>query len=108
MEESMPVSISMGSGKVYVGYVTGSIEPGEAREMLRILPLVSGYRAGEAMKLEFTTWYSAIYQKFSNDNTLSHLRPELFEVVLPLGEVKSLSLFDIDAYRAFQASNPSP
>ncbi|KZX63969.1 hypothetical protein GXB82_05530 [Pseudomonas stutzeri] len=107
LEESMPVSISLGSGKVYVGYVTGSIDPGEKREMLRILPLVSGYRAGESMKLEFTTWYSAIYQQFSRDNTLSHLRPELFEVILPLGEVKSMSLFDIDAYRAFQAEAPA-
>lgn len=101
MEENMPVSITLGHGKVYVGYVTGSIEPGEKREMLRILPLVSGYREGDAMKLKLTTWYISIYKKF-NEEKLSHLRPELFEVVLPLSEVKSVNLFDIHAYRAFQ------
>lgn len=102
MEENMPVSITMGHGKVYVGYVTGSIKPGEKIEMLRILPLVSGYREGDAMRLKFTTWYIAVYQQFTKDNTLSHLRPELFEVVLPLSELKSINLFDVHAYQAFQ------
>ena len=97
----MPVSITLASSKVYVGFVTGSIEPGEQREMLRILPLVSGYRQGEAMKLRFSTWYSSIYEQFSVGE-LSHLRPELFEIVLPLADVKSLNLFDIHAYNAFQ------
>lgn len=101
MEENMPVSMTLGHGKVYIGYVTGSIEPGEKREMLRILPLVSGYRDGDAMKLKLTTWYVSIYEQF-NDKRLSHLRPELFEVVLPLSEVKSVNLFDIQAYNAFQ------
>lgn len=102
MEENMPVSITLGHGKVYIGYVTGSIEPGEKREMLRILPLASGYREGDAMKLKLTTWYVAVYQQFANDNTLSHLRPELFEIVLPLSEMKSINLFDVHAYQAFQ------
>lgn len=102
MEENMPVSITLGSGKVYVGFVTGAIEPGEKREMLRILPLASGYRAGESMKLKFTTQYGSIYQKFANDSSLSHLRPQLFEIVLPLSEVMTLNLFDIEAYKAFQ------
>ena len=101
MEENMPISVTLGHGKVYVGYVTGSIEPGEKREMLRLLPIVSGYRDGDAMKLKFTTWYVAVYQQF-NEQNLSHLRPELFEVVLPLTEVMSVNLFDIEAYNAFQ------
>lgn len=106
METNMPISVTLGHGKVYVGYVTGSIEPGEKREMLRILPLVSGYRDGDAMKLKFTTWYVSVYQQF-NDQKLSHLRPELFEIVLPLSEVKSVNLFDIHAYNAFQLP-PAP
>ncbi len=102
----MPVSLTLGHGKVYVGYVTGSIEPGEKREMLRVLPLVSGYREGAEMKLKFTTWYISIYQQINSQN-LAHLRPELFEIVLPLSEVKSVNLFDINAYNAFQQS-PAP
>lgn len=106
MEANMPVSLTLGHGKVYVGYVTGSIEPGEKREMLRVLPLVSGYREGAEMKLKFTTWYISIYQQINSQN-LAHLRPELFEIVLPLSEVKSVNLFDINAYNAFQQS-PAP
>jgi hypothetical protein len=102
MEKNMPISVTLSHGKVYVGYVTGAIEPGEKREMLRILPFVSGYRAGEEMKLKFTTWYTSVYQKFAKDESLSHLNPELFEIVFPLSEIKSINLFDIDAYQAFQ------
>lgn len=106
LEQNMPISVTLSHGKVYVGYVTGAIEPGDKRDMLRVLPVVSGYRAGDRMKVEFTTWYVSIYQSFSKDQSLSHLNPELFEVVFPLSEIKSVNLFDIKAYHAFQQANP--
>lgn len=106
LEQSMPICVTLGHGKVYVGYLTGAIDPGDKRDMIRILPFVSGYRAPEGLKLHFTTWYTSLYQQFSNDPSLSHLSPDLFEIVFPLSEVKSVNLFDIDAYQAFQKANP--
>lgn len=106
LEVGMPICVTLGSGKVYVGYVTGAIDPGDKRDMLRILPFVSGYRASESMKLTFTTWYTDVYQKFAQDESLGHLNPELFEVVFPLSEVMSVNLFDIQAYQAFQLDIP--
>ncbi|SDO07054.1 hypothetical protein [Pseudomonas jinjuensis] len=107
LEQSMPICVTLGHGKVYVGYVTGAIDPGDKRDMLRILPFVSGYRASDGLKMHFTTWYTTVYQRFTKDETLSHLNPELFEVVFPLSEVKSVNLFDIRAYQAFQEDKPS-
>ncbi|EJM53578.1 hypothetical protein PMI29_05766 [Pseudomonas sp. GM49] len=108
LELTIPVSVTLGSGKVYIGYVTGAIDPGDKRDMLRILPVVSGYRAGEEMKLCFTTWYINVYQRFKKDESLSHLNPELFEVAFPLSEIKTINLFDIKAYQAFQQENAPP
>lgn len=102
LEVNMPICATLSNGKVYVGYVTGAIDPGDKKDMLRILPFVSGYRSGDSMKLQFTTWYVSIYQKFSENETLSHLNPELFEVVFPLCEIRTVNLFDIHAYQAFQ------
>lgn len=107
LEQSMPICVTLGHGKVYVGYVTGAIDPGDKRDMLRILPFVSGYRASDGLKMHFTTWYTTVYQRFTKDETLSHLNPELFEVVFPLSEVKSVNLFDIRAYQAFQEDKPT-
>jgi hypothetical protein len=107
LELNMPICVTLGHGKVYVGYVTGAIDPGDKRDMLRILPFVSGYREGEGMKLHFTTWYVTLYQQFSENESLKHLNPELFEVVFPLSEIKSVNLFDIHAYQAFQKINSS-
>lgn len=108
LELTIPVSVTLGNGKVYIGYVTGAIDPGDKRDMLRILPVVSGYRAGEEMKLCFTTWYINVYQRFNKDESLNHLNPELFEVAFPLSEIKTINLFDIKAYQAFQQENDSP
>ncbi|MBK5299709.1 MULTISPECIES: hypothetical protein [Gammaproteobacteria] len=105
LELTMPVSVTMGNGKVYIGYVTGAIDPGDKRDMLRILPVVSGYRAGEEMTLRFTTWYTTVYQRFKKDESLSHLNPELFEVAFPLSEIRAINLFDAEAYQAFQQEN---
>lgn len=110
LEYGMPVSITT-SNKVYVGYVMGSIEADPKRESLRILPVVSGFRTHETMKVTFTTSYASLYQSFNDDPELSHLEPKFFELVIPAAEIKSINLFDIKAYTAFQnaklTDNPS-
>lgn len=102
MEENMPVSVTLGHGKVYVGLITGSIDPGDKRDMLRLLPLVSGYRKSEGLKITFTTSYISLYEICANDTTLSHLDSGKFEIIFPYSEIKSINLFDINAYNAFQ------
>lgn len=104
LEHGSPVSITTNS-KVYVGYVIGAIDAEPKRESLRILPAISGYREAETMKVIFTTYYASLYQKFNADPELSHLHPSLFEIVIPAAEIKSINLFDIKAYMAFQNAN---
>lgn len=101
LEHGMPISVTT-SNKVYVGYVMGAIESEPKRESLRILPVVSGYRESGTMKVKFTTSYAALYQQFNADPDLHHLHPSLFELVIPASDIKSINLFDIKAYLAFQ------
>lgn len=103
MEENMPVCVTLGHGKVYVGLVTGSIDPGDKRDMLRILPLVSGYRKSDDYKITFTTSYISLYNLCIKGKELEHLDPSKFEIVFPHCEIKSVNLFDIHAYNASQA-----
>jgi hypothetical protein len=104
MEENMPVCVTLGHGKVYVGLITGSIDPGDKRDMLRILPLVSGYRKSDDFKITFTTSYISLYDLCTEGKELDHLDPSKFEIVFPHCEIKSVNLFDINAYNASQAS----
>ncbi len=105
MEENMPVCVTLGHGKVYVGFITGSIDPGDKRDMLRILPLVSGYRKSDDYKITFTTSYISLYDLCTEGKELGHLDPSKFEVVFPHCEIKSVNLFDINAYNASQADS---
>ncbi len=101
LELGMPVSITT-AGKVYVGYVVGSIEAEPKRESLRVLPVISGYRSKDTMKVVFTTFYENVYQQFNANQNLKHLHPVLFEIVIPASEIKSINLFDVKAYLEFQ------
>lgn len=101
LELGMPVSITT-VGKVYVGYVVGSIEAEPKRESLRVLPVISGYRSKDTMKVTFTTFYDSVYQQFNANPKLKHLHPILFELVIPESEIKSINLFDVKAYLEFQ------
>lgn len=105
MEENMPVCVTLGHGKVYVGFITGSIDPGDKRDMLRILPLVSGYRKSDDFKITFTTSYISLYDLCVEGKELDHLDPSKFEIVFPHCEIKSVNLFDINAYNASQANS---
>lgn len=107
LSKSMPICITLKHEKVYVGYVAGTIDPGDKREMLRILPYMSGYRRPEDKRVKFTTFYDQIYTKLSSEKSLKHLEIENFEVAFPYSEILSLNIFDLNAYLAFQSHPPA-
>lgn len=114
--KTLPVSISMSDGKVYVGFVCRSLNPGEKREMLRILPIMSGYRDQTTHKLEFTTLYSQCYEELERsrsgcktagcpgayESPVAHLDDEDFEIVIERSLIRTLNIFDIEAYVYFK------
>lgn len=106
--ERRPIAIAMKSRKVYVGFVLRTFDPAQDRKWIAILPLASGYRDKDDLRLAFTTNYQDVYGNIlptdghlQLPSPLAHLSPKDFEVILPFDEVQSINLFDLVAYNAF-------
>lgn len=114
MKKITPVLFTAKSGKVYAGLVNRSEEPQNARTHIRILPLLSGYRDINTLRVEFTTNYHDIYMQLGiglengvqvNPGVGPHpyLVLEDFELILPFKDIQSANLFDIDTFLAFES-----
>ena len=110
-----PIAVTMDDGKVYVGFLVKGFDPAIGRKCILLLPLMSGYRDEKTHKVNFTTFYTALYgEQGPSDHTeplpapLGHLTAEDFITVLPADRIVSYRLFDAPAYLAFQTSNPPP
>lgn len=99
-QRSMPVCVTMDNRKVYVGFVSVTMNPKRERKALTILPLMSGSRDSESGKIVFTTFYNKIYDEL--DGHFPHLVLKDFELVLPTDRINSSNLFDLGVYAAFQ------
>ena len=91
MLEIRPVSLTLDTRKVYVGFVQAipSLDP--AKAFVRLMPILSGCRRQDDLTLEFTTEYSDALRDASSAGD--------FIIVLPLASVKSVNLFDVQTYR---------
>lgn len=104
------VMITTDSGKVYVGY-SKKIPPLHTSDSyIQIMPVQSGYRDKDTHKVELTTNYSEVYQaiivKFrANTQRIPENILDDFIKVIPIASIKSVGLFDPDAYVRFSSSN---
>lgn len=107
LRETKQVSVTLKSGKVYVGFVTSNIDPSYDRKYLQILPISSGYRHPETQEVSFTTDYAEVYaQMVHQDNAFVVSGARDFLQVLPVLEITAASFFDPDAYSRFNAGKP--
>lgn len=106
MDNAMPVLLTTGNGKVYVGYVTHLFNPDVERKHLRLLPITSGYRASATQEVRFTTFYNVVIEEAKDPMSDFHeLLEKDFEIVFPISELQSVSLFDFKAYEFFNRSS---
>lgn len=98
--EEKPISVTMASHKVYVGFVLHTPEPRADRRVLALLPYMSGYRK-ETGKVEFTTFYDQIYKERAKERDDDESND--FRLVLPIDKMLSISFFDVATYAAFNA-----
>ena len=93
---AQPVLVTMENRKLYAGFVVLSLGLNPQTRHIRILPLLSGYRDQETGLAVFTTEYAHIYElmESGDDPHLERFTASDFQVVLPLGEIRSARLFD--------------
>jgi hypothetical protein len=108
MRDSKQVSVSAKNDKVYIGLVTNNFDPAYERRYIRILPMSSGYRKAETRELVLTTDYAAVYDLVLQENPSFVVEAvESFQIVIPVAEVASASLFDPAVYERFKAADPA-
>jgi len=103
IRRTKPVSVTLKSGKTYIGFVVGNVDPSVDRRFISLLPLQSGYRDPQH-QLVINTDYARVYERINNEGQPEPELDELmrdFIIVLPVGEIQSVNIFDRDAYRLF-------
>lgn len=99
-----PIIVTSKSRKVYVGIVfSPRLENGHC-EFLTLLPLLSGYRDKENLKVTFSVNYQSLYmeQGISSGVNCSKLCLEDFITLIPKQEIDNVSFFDFATYEQFQ------
>ena len=99
------VELTMGNGKVYVGFPRESGLTITGESDIAMVPLASGYRDEKNKTITITTHYaSALHQLVYTKEKLSF---DDFQVILPLKEVASARHFDPEAHSHLQPGGPS-
>lgn len=98
-DENKLLMITTKSNKVYIGYVNKISEPiGET--YITIIPNLSGFRNKDNLKLEITTKYTDVIQKYVEENRADELDDKL-GVILPVSEILVVSKFNIEIFESF-------
>lgn len=106
MDVESAVMLTMGNGKVYVGYVTRLFNPEIERKHISLLPTMSGHRDKDSHSVIFTTAYDAAREAAQDPGSPFYdLLDADFEIVLPVSDVKSASLFDTRAFQYFNGES---
>lgn len=103
LRKTEQLSISLASGKVYVGFVTSAVDASFDRKHMKLLPTVSGYRDPATRELMVTHEYAEVYQQLMKDESADLVaHADDFQLVIPISEIVTASLFDPDVYEMFQ------
>ncbi len=92
--QERPVAITLDNRKVYIGTVAAAPNLESHDTFLSITPFFSGYRDKDDLALALTVDYLKVYES-------EHLKPEDFNITIPLASVRMASFFDQTVYPAF-------
>jgi len=94
LRREMPISLTLKTRKVYIGYVVQTPNLKLAEQYIHVLPLVSGYRESATLELKLTADYAKVY-------ATGKVNVDDFSVTIPLASIDSANLFDSNAYELF-------
>jgi hypothetical protein len=97
MHTKKPVMLSMNDRKVYVGYVAACAEPsqnGGAYQEVTLVPMMSGYRDENSLRIYITTYYDDADQSV--------------ELIVRQDAILSAGEFNWEAFEKLQPKKPAP
>lgn len=99
-----PLRVTLKSRKVYVGIIQSEQFERPDLDNIAIIPFLSGYRDKDTLSMTLDQNYYSVYQGLGIqvDDDLDYQRLHDYRVVIRLGEVESLSFFDMKYYVDFQ------
>jgi len=98
-EYGLPILFTMSDRKVYIGYVP--VIHAKPFNDIHVIPILSGFRDKDNLKLELVTPYKDIIHDVENDQE-KELDFEAFTVALPLREIVYAHLHDFERYEDFK------
>lgn len=101
---SLPVMLTLGSGKVYVGTTIRTAAQRDDRRWLRLEPLMSGFR-DDKHTFQMTTSYAWLHSERTKHGDLPI---EDFDILIPFDDVKSAHAFDLPTYRDRFSTESTP
>lgn len=100
-----PIMLSMADRKVYVGMIVDMGEPTETEgpdQEIALVPMLSGYRDKDTLKVEFTTFYKQFYdQQLGGERKVKALT-----LVLRQKDIVSATEFSDSAYAYWNKPKP--
>jgi len=103
-QEAVPVSLTLNTGKVYIGLVVDALDPIREPVAVTLLPIFSGYRDAEG-RLNLTTDYGALYSTLSRGRAaqlgLPADWPSQFELTIRADEIVTAAPFSPVIYGEF-------
>ena len=101
-QEERPIELSLRSRKTYIGLVPesgiGTVSNSDTDVVL--VPLLSGYRKEDTLEVVITTNYAGVMSAHHGEDAGQRLGE--LEVVIPLSEVVSARMFDLEVYQSFR------
>ena len=114
-ERQLYAELSLRTGKSYIGLALNSGLQAHGESDIALIPLASGYREPDTQKLKITTYYAEVIDEWldeleesregsqeleESEERLDDLKD--FRIVVPMSEIVSARLFDLEVYERFQ------
>ena len=97
------VELSLRSGKSYIGLARESGIMSHGESDIALVPIISGYRHKDTQELKITFNYAPMIRKsLNNQSTASKLQFDDFQIIIPMAEIISARIFDLDVYENSQ------
>ncbi len=104
-QQRMPIQVTLNTGKVYVGLVTAITDPNREVDMLKLIPMFSGYRDAEN-RMVLTTDYEQVYKALRGGRAEALKLPtnwlSQFELAIRADTILTATLFSPAVYAEFR------